>query len=356
MSYGLAMEIRARRAVVICVTLAVVLGSAEAGIAAPRTSAIHWVARHGRALPLNPLRLFRPSSRGKAITQVGVGGMFKVSGSPYRWQVGAGHVRGGTIVLVSGFRQATNGYQSHTWFFRLATSALRVGARLRKARLSTGSGLGPFGQIDLTFAGNQPARTHAYRCPKTHEVLQSTTVRRGTLTGTLSFTPNEGTLPDLAATSMKAQAGRFVSSGKRCPNGSPRPHGCFRGSTFRAQDPALGATVFAPLDADFVGFEQVERIAPALVDHSLTASAVHHPARKTPTGFLVRATDMSPLASGSLRFTDGPSSVHHGRHCIKTKIPEAWSAGTVTVNFDSGALALTGSQLKASLRVFAEPA
>ncbi len=280
--------------------------------------------------------------------------MFKMPGSPYRWQVGAGDVRGGTIVIVSGYQQVTNGYQAHTWFFQLPAGALRVGARLHKARLRTGSGLGPFGQIDLTFAGNQPARTHSYRCPKTHEVLQSTIVRRGTLTGTLSFTPNEGTLPDLAATSMKGQAGRFFLSGKRCPNESPRPHGCFRGSTFRAQDAGQLATVFAPLGAGSVGFEQVERIAPATVDHSMTASAVGRPARKTPTGFLVKAADMAPLASGTLRFTDGASSVHHGRHCIKTKTPEAWSAGTVTVNFDSGAIALSGSQLKASLRAFAK--
>ncbi len=310
---------------------------------APSPRWVHEAMRHVPARFALPLRLL-PG----ATTAVGFVGRFRIPGSPYRWGVTAAFLGTHPILAVYGDRSFANGVEEHQWLFQLPPGALRVGPHLREAHVHTDTALGPFGQIDLDFHPGGPIRTHTLRCPSTRDALVSDDLRRGTLTGSLQFASNEGTLPALSVSTMKARAVRETATGAHCPR-SPGPVRCRRSRDATVVSQAQGTELAGSVGAGYLIASTYQEVAPAEEVHLILANtAGSRVFEMGPSGLIVDASTLSPLASGSLMF-DTASTVrrrgHHCGHVVHQK--QVWSSGTLTLPFDSGAVDLTGADLRA---------
>ena len=104
-----------------------------------------------------------------------------------------------------------------------------AGSRLLTFAIHTGTDLGSFGAIDMTFVPEHGG-THRYRCPKTGKVQALDHRVQGFLSGTMSFFPGTTGLPtSIHATHPHGMLERTIETGVRCP----RPfYGCLTGAEF----------------------------------------------------------------------------------------------------------------------------
>ena len=234
-----------------------------------------------------------------------------------------------------------------------------IGARLRSAHVDTGSAMGSFGRIDLSLGALEPVHTDSFRCPDTHEVLFRESVRRGTLTGSFDFTPNEGSLPDLRVMTMHAFAVRETDTGRTRPDSYPASHPCRGPRTLEVTDATQGAFLSGSLGSyGFSGLsvDRIEHVTPATIYHSIgTYLASAGVITVTSSGVSVDASALSPLLSGTLSLTAGATTMRAGAHCVLLKTAEDWSSGTLTANFDSGSVDFTGAGLRAVVRGSRKP-
>jgi len=286
-----------------------------------------------------------PEPRGRLHSFAEFGGSFREPGSPYRWTVGVGSFNGGPFSLDIGaysYHQTSGTLQRHDWFFSLPPSAVHLGPRLLHAHVDTGTTMGSFGKVDLTLHSFRRLHMHRSRCPKTHAVL---------FTGSLSFTPNEGTLPSLSASRLRGGADRFVQTHARCPQaGGPSSSPCrysFRNHEVNLIDHAQHAVVSSSLRSTYLDANILRRVGPANESDEIEVSTTGPPViASTGSGLTVDASTLAPLMSGSLAFKAGGTSRHRGEHgCAIRKTREIWSSGTLTLNFDTGAINLTGAGL-----------
>ena len=298
-----------------------------------------------------PSRFAIPSSRqllGRASgSATALIGNFKVLGSPYRWGFAA--VTSGTrpFLIVFGGKTLINGVEEHEWRFELPADAFHMGRRLRVGRVHTDTALGPFGQIDLTFRPHGSIRSRSLRCWDTHDVLETDYMRRGTLTGSFQFSSNEGTLPALDVTTMKARAQRGVSTGARCPR-QGHPTRCVRFTSAGITSATQGTAVFGEVRQDLLFGTVNQVVAPAEeFDLVIANTAGSHVFAMGPNGSDVDASMLAPFASGNLAFVTTSTARRKGHRCghvVHQK--QAWTAGTLSLTLDSGTVDLTGSDLR----------
>jgi hypothetical protein len=286
---------------------------------------------------------------------------FRVPGSPYHWSFSVSRARHGWALDVSGYEQGLTTSQDHDWEFHLPRGAVAIGRRLKSARVHTGTRLGAFGSIDLTFSSARPRKVHTFECGKPRRPLERDFRRTGTLRGTMDFTPNEGTLPDLQLTHVLGTVRRshFFRGNCNSGDGGHRPQTCYPQQGVGVYDPtqhtSIGVSQFghgSPFEMD--AFVQ-RRVGPALEFHILGAESLSHLDHISSTGLTFDASTVSPAFSGSMVLEKGAVTTHVGRRCRITRTREIWSSGTLTANLDSGSIDLTGSNLQGLVVDYARP-
>lgn len=344
-------RIAARAATSLVLAVALTLAATVSASASPSPRPIQRSASFRSALRHVPSRFAIPFSRqllerapGSATALIG---SFKVPGSPYRWGFAAAMFGARPFLVVFGGKNLVNGAEEHEWRFELPPDAFHVGSHLRVGRVHTDTALGPFGQIDLTFRSRGSVRSRSLRCPDTHEVLETDDMRRGTLTGSFQFSSNEGTLPALDVTTMKARAQRGVSTGARCPR-QGHPTRCVRSTSARITSATQGTAAFGEVGQDYLFGTVYQVVAPAEEFHLVIVNtAGSHVFTMGPAGLNVDASMLTPFASGNLAF--GTTSTvrrkgHRCSHVVHQK--QAWTAGTLSLTLDSGTVDLTGPDLR----------
>ena len=303
-------------------------------------------------LPTSFRGVFDGPRAGRAFRATGFGGTFRVPASAYHWLFEVTRAGDHFVLLIEGELQLINGDQFHAWRFRLPRGDAAVGPRLQHAHVNTGTALGPFGKIDLTFHSARRLRHLSERCPKTHAVLFESWGRRGTFHGSFDFTPNEGTLPALSLSTIHGGAGRVLLTGAHCPGGG-RPQGCAVQTGFAFSDPAQQTVAFGSAGGPFPGANEElsavnqRRVGLAMEFHAIDAQAVTPVVRLKAPGVVVDASALSPLFSGSLTFESGATTHRRGASCKIATTNEIWASGTLSAAFDSGAVDLTGAGLRA---------
>jgi hypothetical protein len=277
----------------------------------------------------------------------------RVPGSHYDWSLELTRQREHFGLTVEASNGLGNESQLYEWRFRLPLGTAAIGPRLRSADIHTGTALGPFGKIDLSFRPTRRARVQRDYCPTSPVLAFSTRDRVGTLSGSFHFTPNEGDLPVVQLSHLRALAERDTATGARCPpTGPPHPPVCRRPKSMSLTDATLQTHVYGYPGSSSLEVDTVKRIGPATVEHSILAFGTKRAVIMKHTGLVIDASTLSPLLSGSLTLkeTGGSVGIGSGSTCVRRTVSYAWESGTLTAHFDSGAISLTEAPIKATVR------
>ncbi|HEY7281017.1 MAG TPA: hypothetical protein VID47_05415 [Actinomycetota bacterium] len=168
-------------------------------------------------------------------TSLSIDATVAVSGTPkpYRLHLHASHF--GTLVntvSVQLTRTATTGNKPTVFTdYTASDSTVHCAPDLSSCELDTGTHMGGYGRIHLTFHATAAAKSRNDLCNKTGEVLSRTTTRKGTLTGSLAVdtltdyfkkVTNKNT-PVHVPHVLNATAQKFTSFNRNCPGGGPLP-------------------------------------------------------------------------------------------------------------------------------------
>jgi hypothetical protein len=208
--------------------------------------------------------------------------------------------------LSVGLRRAVgNTSESHFYGFTLAADSVTVAPDLSSATLDTGTQLGQFGSMMLTFgnAGAFATGTPAFGC-----TTGTWQMRTGTMTSQVSFVADKTYFQTIVETSLPADVSANTGDPPTCTN---TPTGaCVHDESLGVSSSPTGPFVYA-FGGDLANggtglFEFMsEKIAPATISHTLREINL-------PAGDLTVAPDLSSasvsttgasLFTGSLSFT-----------------------------------------------------
>ena len=266
------------------------------------------------------------------------------------WFIGALRANGETYIAAGTGRDSTDGFQEYEWIKQVPNADVIAGSRLLTFAIHTGTDLGSFGAIDMTFVPVHGG-THRYRCPKTGKVLALDHHVQGFLSGTMSFFPGTTGLPTaIHATHPHGMLDRTVESGARCPHPF---FGCLTGNEFVVS----GGDGVLRADPEY-GFIEAETTSQ--VDGFTVYRIVYlfpefppgdNPVTLTPTDLTIDGDAAGDLFGGSVVFDrSGPSVKRVGPRCQTVTTPFLWRAGALDVKFDTGTFTFTGADLDARLR------
>jgi hypothetical protein len=284
---------------------------------------------------------------------------FRVAGSPYQWGIDLVRSGGSFILEIGGARrQTTDGEsveQTHVWGFRLPLGDAAIGPELRHGHIRTGTALGPFGKIDLTFNSFRARRAHLeHGCgPRKTEIDGYR--RPGTMHGSLALTFNEGSLPDLHASKMTATVAVGNLGETSCAHAvgqpapvHPHPH-CQEDRRVELRGPSNTFEAYGNThDLELASLREQSGI---LEYHVLSIDGPTHLVHILPGGLAISSPHLPPVLSGSLTFDTVHSLTHTGRLCRITRATGAWASGTLSLHLDTGTIDLTGPGLRSNVRL-----
>ena len=265
------------------------------------------------------------------------------------WFVGALRTSDETYIAAATSFDGSDGYEQYEWIKEVPSSDLTVGSRLLALGIHTGTDLGTFGSIDMTFTATHRGN-HRYHCGN-GSLLEVDHVAQGSFSGTMSFHTGVPGLPaTLHATQPHGQVLRVVQTGARCPQ-PHYPHRCYTSRAFMVRSPDGGAL---NIDAKY-GYGSVETTT--VVDGFTVYRSVYafpgsgpNPVTLTRAGFTIDGDAIGGIFAGSVVFDrSSPAVIHVGR-CKKVVTPFVWSSGSLDVAFASGTYSFTGADLDARLR------
>ncbi len=218
---------------------------------------------------------------------------------PYRLHLHATHF--GTLVntvSVQLMRTTTTGNKPTVFTdYTAANSTVNCIGDLTSCELDTGTHMGGYGRIHLTFHPKAAPKSRNDVCQKTGEVLSRTTTRKGTLTGSLAIdtltdffgkVTNKKT-PVHVAHVLNATAQKSTNFNRNCPGGGPLPCGGFLqlSGSWLSLDSSL--VLSRPLPAGKGHISLFQPFASGQDDLSIT----HGVLGSAPGGFL-KVTDDAP--------------------------------------------------------------
>jgi hypothetical protein len=241
--------------------------------------------------------------------------------------------------------------QFTAWSFHLPLGDASMGPHLHVAHIHSAKALGPFGRIDVTFISPHGVRQLATRCGPSMPDLS----RRGRFSGAFDFTPHQGSLPDLHLTWMPAAIERIAAPRPCITRHASKPH-CDAHRNVFVHDAAEGieADVYFTPYGEQLSVSRSMHVGPAFEISTInafptTVATVKH------LGLTFDTAGLSPVFSGSLTFHLLATHRTRGPLCELSTFKELWSSGTITANFDSGSVDLTGSGVRAYVATFARP-
>jgi hypothetical protein len=210
---------------------------------------------------------------------------------------------GGWVLSVRLTRTDGNSMERHVFNFQLAASSVTVAPDLSAATLDTGTQLGQFGAMKLTFgkAGALASATPAAGC-----TTGTWQMRTGVMTGNVRFAADSTYFRTILETSLPTDVSANTGETPTC---ATPPVPCGHGSSVSVQTSSTGPFLYAQLHDGALMFLEflTQMVGPAQISHSLTESGL-------PASDLTAATDLSSATvattaakrfTGSLSFTAG---------------------------------------------------
>jgi hypothetical protein len=174
-------------------------------------------------------------ARADSETSVTIDATVAVTGTPKQYQLHIQATHFTTLVnkvSVQLQRTATTGNKPTVFTdYTTVNSQVHCIEDLSSCALDTGTHMGGYGKIDLTFHASAAPKTKVERCEKTGAVLSRTTTRKGTLSGAFALdtlteffkkVTNKNT-PVHVPHVLNATARRVTSFNRSCPGGGPAP-------------------------------------------------------------------------------------------------------------------------------------
>ena len=238
-------------------------------------------------------------------------------------------------------RTSGNVTERHFYAFRLAASCVTVGPDLSTATIDTGTQLGQFGAIKLTF-GNVGALGAGTAVPGCTGNWQK---RTGTLTGSIRFVANSTYFKTILRTSVPATLNANIGPLPTC---KAQPPACVH-TTLLAVGTFTGASNFFEAFntagvLTFVGFF-TQTVGPAIETHVL--SETNLPASDFSTAADLSSATVSTTGAkaftGSLNYTaGGPATKFPNAGCGGT--PASFTQGTATGGISAKFAAIPAAQ------------
>jgi hypothetical protein len=246
-------------------------------------------------------------------------------------------------------------FQEYEWIKEIPASDATIGSRLLTFAIHTGTDMGAFGAIDMTFTPKHAAN-HRFHCPQTGKLLGTDRRVQGSFSGTLSFFPGEPGLPAaIHATAPHAILDRLSATGARCPRG--HFYGCRKGRTFVVRTPDGGVMYADPA----YGLVEVdtEKEVDGFSIYGITAAFPEGGPGDNP--ITLRRADLTidesatgDLLDGTVVFDrSGPNVIKSGR-CRRVTVPFVWHSGSLDALFDTGTVSFTGADQTAYLHWYGE--
>jgi hypothetical protein len=266
---------------------------------------------------------------------------FQLAGKPYTFRFSTSRLgTAGASATFTATRTATTGNkptQSHQWSVSIDVGDASFSSDLKTVSIVTGDDMHQFGEVDLTLHNPSPLHTTHLKCPN-DTVYATTTMRTGTMTGTMDFDANDNYFHTVHKTSMPVTVSKTVYSDNGCPTPPPT---CVQGFSFQGND--MDAPLFVTATRALTGGKAVidilsdTTVFPAFVTHevSFTAPLTAFKVSKT---FLVTLNGGAgaPFASGIIKFSkSGSPTVTTEHHCKTTTQQGSRKQGTLTAKFDS---------------------
>ncbi|MGZ8615223.1 MAG: hypothetical protein ACXWX4_11170 [Actinomycetota bacterium] len=276
---------------------------------------------------------------------------FTVDGSPYEWQIevsqfdpGPGSDPDDPNMRIIASRRAVTGsrpMQAHIWELNLAAGAFDFNGELRHVGLDTGL-IPAYGAIFMDLEDLSAMRTSKLRCPKTHEVLSTRSVRKGVLRGSMTFNPgyDDPQFPDdVNITHVRATIDRTRYTGNDCVYGNPCDPGKVLTGT-QASGGGAGYLIVAGREGreHVLLFQAFETVGVANVVHFVVAIADEPTLLLGPTSAEVTGDIAAPFfdPGGSMSWTKGTREVDVGPRCRRTSWQLLTPTGSLEARLDSG--------------------
>ena len=266
------------------------------------------------------------------------------------WFMGVARSAGRTFVFAETERWVETGILQYDWAKEVPKSDLVLADRDHTLEIHTGTDLGRFGAIDMVFSASHEGH-HTYSCYQTGRALFVQRRVQGSLTGTMSFAPGESGLPAvIRATHPHAHVDRSVATGATCPSSA---HGCPLGREF-LMTTSDGASLVAIPRFGFL----LSRTRAVVDGVTLSKLAGNFAGPGTGVGGVHLTRDDLTIDgdvsgdpfSGTVAFDrSGPPLIHEGARCRRVVTPFVWREGSLSVGFDTGAVAFTGADVDARL-------
>lgn len=246
------------------------------------------------------------------------------------WQFGLGLTQNadGTWRLSLSLSQTTGAVmEQHVYGFQLPAEAVTVASDLSSAKLDTGTAMGQFGSVRLTFAQAGPL---AAANPSIFCSGGTWQTRTGSLSGTVDFATGSSYFRTVLESKLTADVTANTGSPPTCQSNPPPPTTCTHESQLVASAGSTGPYLYAsvsnpPAPGTPPGLQlfefATERVGPATISHALTESGL-------PVGDLTLASDLSTgtiKTTGATRFSGSITFTATGELAT---IPSAVCGGT----------------------------
>ena len=270
------------------------------------------------------------------------------------WFGAAGSIPGHTIVELATYRQGEDYAEEYEWFKELPASDVVVGKSAGRFEIHTGTDLGSFGGIDMTFDATHVG-THTSHCTSSHKVVAIHRRAQGAFSGSLSFVPGGVGFPGvIRATHPHASVERFVETGARCPRRFA--FSCPRSRQFSVKGPDGGTLYLNPKYGFSIAQTDTMVDGVTVLRSIVIFPSFGGPGSRNDAVTLTRASltidgdTLGGIFSGTVVFDRSSPAVVHEGFCKRVNTPFLWSSGSLDVAFASGTYSFTGTDLSATLR------